>query len=125
MRQPMTTTCPRCKSEAHLHSCDEVDVGVGVITGNHVWSCDVCEALFDDDGRFDDESPAEAVDTGARLIREVFAALAASAGVDAPVPGSGSVAFEVADMSVFHEAALRAAGGEPFELPPGLARRKS
>ena len=60
-----TNTCPRC---SHLCPCldhDEVDVGVGVIMGNHQWQCpthglwsDQNPPVFQDDGP-DSGVPAE------------------------------------------------------------------
>jgi len=34
-----TCKCPLCGEESKLDSCDEVDIGVGVITGNELWDC--------------------------------------------------------------------------------------
>lgn len=31
--------CPLCGASAPLVNCDEVDIGVGFITGNHSWEC--------------------------------------------------------------------------------------
>lgn len=34
-----TCTCPRCGQPSALGSCDEVDVGIGVMRGNESWEC--------------------------------------------------------------------------------------
>jgi len=33
------TKCPKCRAESAHTDCDEVDVGIGVITGNHCYEC--------------------------------------------------------------------------------------
>ena len=37
-----TCSCPRCSAESALESCDEVDIGVGVMRGNFLWDCPKC-----------------------------------------------------------------------------------
>jgi len=34
-----TCKCPLCAQESKLDSCDEVDIGIGVMTGNELWDC--------------------------------------------------------------------------------------
>lgn len=44
-----TCPCPRCGRESELESFDEVDVGVGSISGNFIWCCPNCERWAIDD----------------------------------------------------------------------------
>ena len=37
-----TCKCPRCGADSALDSCDEVDIGVGVMRGNYCWECPAC-----------------------------------------------------------------------------------
>lgn len=127
-REDRATECPKCRAHSPLEMWDEADVGVGVITGNHVWCCPE-HGLFDENLRFQADEPEQPdqPDPMASAVHTVFDELLASAGEASPTspPTSPtSMTFEISDMRVFREAALRAANGEGFHLPPGLAKVK-
>jgi len=97
-----STKCLRCGADSDLDDWQEVDVGIGVIKGAFVWNCPE-HGRFNAEGTYFDDARPEPP------LPESFE----------PLDGS----YVVADMNVFRAAALRAANGEAFVLPPGLVRR--